>query len=157
MCKVEECVAGVAEFNAIAGNYEDVDYQKLLSQARVVKEEGLELYAAVNDVEGDYQLLKECVDVLVVAHGFAGMLQHLGYDVYGAWKATNENNLSKFPSSQTDAYYTKMAYEATGETVEVIQHNSSTWVVKDSKGKVRKPIGYQPVELDKYLPSKEDL
>ena len=155
MCKIEKCVAGVAEFNVIAGNYQNIGYDTLLAQAKVVREEGIELYNAVHDVEGKEQILKEAVDVLVTAFGFVGILQNLGYDVYGAWKEVNKNNLDKFPKSQTDAFYTKTGYEASGVTTEVVQYNHNTWVIKDTHGKVRKPIGYQKVCLKKYLPQEE--
>lgn len=112
MNKIEDCVAGVAEFNVLAGNLEDITQEKLLSQARVVREEGNELYDAVFYEEGQEQILKEAVDVLVTIHGFVGMLQNLGYDVYRAWKEVNDNNMSKFPSDHTSARYSAFEYES---------------------------------------------
>lgn len=63
--------------------------------------------------------------------------------------------MSVFPTTQTEAFYTKVGYEASGEHVEVVQYDNTTWVIKDINGKVRKPIGYKKACLKKYLSQEE--
>lgn len=156
MSKIEDCVAGVAEFNVLAGNLEDITHETLLSQVRVVREEGNELYDAVFYEEGQEQVLKEAVDVLVTIHGFVGMLQNLGYDVYGAWKEVNDNNTSKFPSDYTSAKYSAFEYESAGTSVIIIPVSGGRYAIKDFAGKIRKPFGYEKPDLKKYLPQQKE-
>ena len=151
----EEGIAGTVEFNALAGNLENITEESLIAQAKVVREEGIELFDAVDNKEGPEQILKEAIDVLVTIHGFVSMLQIKGYDVCGAWKDVNENNLSKFPKDYVTAHYSQLAYLDDSVQVEVIKREEGCYVLKDDNGKIRKPIGYQKPNLKKYLP-KED-
>jgi NTP pyrophosphatase (non-canonical NTP hydrolase) len=153
---LKDCIEGVVLFNTYAGNYDNITDEYLLSQARVVREESCELLDAVANNEGKEQVLKECVDVLVTITGFATMLQRAGYDVLGAWKATNDNNLTKYPTSYTDACYTLTGYEATEVSVagfQMIQVDSCRWAIKDGNGKIRKPIGYEKVSVKQFIPN----
>ena len=151
MKEVENRVQEVVLFNTILGRYDSPTSDDLLAQARVVREEALELFEAVSEGHSQEDLLKECVDVLVVAHGFAALLNAQGYDVSGAWKEVNKNNMSKFCSTQSDAFYTKMGYEATeGDGFIVEQAAYDKWAVKDRHGKLRKPIGYEKVDLKAF-------
>lgn len=153
---LKECIEDVVLFNTYAGNYDNITDEFLLSQARVVREEGCELLDAVANNEGKEQVLKECVDVLVTITGFATMLQRAGYDVLGAWKAVNANNLDKFPTSYTDACYTLTGYESTEVSVagfQMIEVDSSRWAIKDGNGKIRKPIGYEKVSVKQFIPN----
>lgn len=150
---LKKCIEDVVLFNTYAGNYDNITDEQLLSQARVVREEGDELFDAVANNEGKEQILKECTDVLVTAVGFATMLQKAGYDVLGAWNKVNLNNLTKYPTSYIDACYTLTGYQATevGE-FSLVQVDSSRWAIKDERGKVRKPIGYEKVSLKQFVP-----
>lgn len=148
----EEGIAGTVEFNVLAGNLENISEENLLAQAKVVREEGIELFNAVANNEGSEQVLKEAVDVLVTIHGFVSMLQMKGYDVCGAWKEVNDNNLTKFPSDYVTAHYSQLAYLDDNVQVEVIKLPEDCFMLKDDAGKVRKPLGYQKPNLKKYLP-----
>lgn len=151
MIDVEKRVQEVVEFNTFLGRYDTPGYDDLLAQAKVCKEEALELFEAVHDIHSQADILKECVDLLVVAHGFAALLQAQGHDVSGAWQAVNQNNISKFCSNQTDAYYTKIGYESSqGDGFEVKQLDYNKWGVFDSHGKLRKPIGYEPIDVIRF-------
>lgn len=151
----EEGISGTVEFNVLAGNLENISEENLLAQAKVVREEGIELFNAVANKEGPEQVLKEAIDVLVTIHGFVSMLQTKGYDVCGAWKEVNDNNLTKFPSDYVTAHYSQLAYLDDNVQVEVVKRSEDCFVLKDDNNKVRKPIGYQKPNLKKYLP-KED-
>lgn len=151
---VKDCIEGVVLFNTYAGNYDNITDERLLAQARVVREEGIELYEALEKREGKEQVLKECMDVLVTITGFATMLQRAGYDVLGAWGVVNDNNLTKFPTSYTDACYTLTGYRATEPSgFEMIQVDANRWAIKDCFGKIRKPIGYEKVSLKQFIPN----
>jgi len=155
----EDCIKDVVLLNTYIGNYDNITDAQLLSQARVVREEGDELFDAVNNNEGQEQILKECVDALVTITGFATMLQRLGYDVTGAWNAVNSNNLSKFPATYTDACYTLTGYEATeGEGFTLTAVDTGKWAVKDKHGKLRKPIGFKKCSVARFTPTyKEEV
>ena len=152
MNKIEECVLGVVEFNTLAGNFDDVSEENLIAQALVVREEADELFDAVNLKEGNTQILKECVDALATVHGFAAMLQRKGFDVVGAWKAVNENNMSKFVDSYETACYTKIGYEATEGDGFYVAKAGDKYCVKDINHKVRKPMGYKKISVAAFTP-----
>ena len=151
MINVESRVQEVVLFNTLLGRYDSPTTNDLMAQARVCREEALELFEAVSEHHPQKDLLKECVDLLVVAHGFAALLNAQGYDVSAAWQATNENNMTKFCSTQTDAFYTKAGYEsAEGVGFVVEQVDYCKWAVKDKHGKLRKPIGYEKIDLTEF-------
>ena len=153
MSAFTECVEGVWRFNKIAGNLDDVEYEDLQAQCLLIDEESKELNAAVFDEEGAEQILKETTDNLVVLFGMVEMLESLGYDVYGAWKAVNDNNLSKYCTDTIQRDYTDAMYEEKGIKITWTQDVlTGVWVGKDVNSKVRKPINYKPVCLKEYLP-----
>lgn len=148
---IQECVAGVVEFNAVGGNFENIDKTKLLGQLKRVDEELRECIQALQDNEGNTQVLKEGVDLGVTVMGYLEMLEQLRFDVCGAWQAVNENNLSKYPKHFKDASLTKKMYEAQGIHVD-ISHNEqyNCYVIKDENGKVRKPHNYQNINVASF-------
>lgn len=148
-----DCIEGVYRFNRIAGNLVNVDCDDLKAQCLLIDEEVKELNSAVFNDEGPEQILKETADNLVVLFGMVEMLESLGYDVYGAWKAVNDNNLSKYCTDTTQRDYTDDFYKQRGITLTWTQDEmTGVWVGKDENGKVRKPINYKPVCLKEYLP-----
>lgn len=150
MSKLEGCVLGVLQMNNIINAGKPINLE---AQVRVVREEGRELYNAVTQNEGPEQVLKETIDVLVTAFGALQALIEQGYDVFGAWEAVNENNMSKFPDEAADAIYTAEAYAASGIATTVSQDPvSSLFVIRNNAGKALKPHGYIPVDLKAYLP-----
>jgi len=148
---MQECVKGVYDFNNMCNNFDSVDYKKLLAQARVVKEEGEELFTAFLAHEGNAQVLKETVDVLVTITGMVGMLESIGYDVVGAWKVVNENNMTKACDLVT-AQYSKHFFEET--TPVEIEYNTQfdKYLLRDALGKIRKPYNYQKVDVSMFCP-----
>lgn len=144
-------VHGVGEFNSLLGNLENVDNTKLLAQARICVEEAGEALQVIEENTKPQEILKETIDLLVTAHGLAQMLITQGYDVEGAWKAVNENNMTKFCHSLTDAAHSRIGYEATGVHVDVVVRDNVLALI-DENGKLRKPIAYQKVDVSKYCP-----
>lgn len=149
---LNHCITQVGIFNDIAGNLSNVTHESLLAQAKVVKEEGDELLEAVQHADVN-EILKECVDVLVTIHGFVQMLEKQGYDVVGAWKEVNSNNLSKFTSSLVTAEDSVLSLGMIGvKAVQEYNEQYDVFVIKDEQGKVRKPLGYKKCSVASYTP-----
>lgn len=139
--------SSVFSFNATAGNFDNLDTvegvsKALSSQVALILEEVKETIEAKDYIEA----LDGVVDVLVTAFGYAQMLEHIGVDVAKAMNLIAENNLSKFPLSAEDAQRSVKMYADKGINVTAIK-NDGRWVIKDEKGKVRKPYNYKPVDL----------
>lgn len=149
---IQDCINDVALFNEIAGNFSQVTHESLISQSRVVREEGLELFEAVEEGNAN-EILKEAVDVLVTIHGFVKMLEEQGYDVIGAFNAVNKNNLSKFSTEthivrQSLDYYDDQGIKITAEE----NNDYEVYVLKNEFGKVVKPVNYKKVNVAAYTP-----
>jgi hypothetical protein len=142
----------VKEFNAIAGTPEEFNPRKCALYTGLILEEVAELIESYDSPElnefwsllvqhanafksGEYDhltvsmdresALDASVDIAVVAIG-QGI--SVGADIVGACDEVVENNLSKFPLV-----------------------DGARTVLKDENGKVRKPPGYKPPELAKFL------
>ena len=145
-------VEGVVTFNAVSGNLLDVNSSSLLAQSKIVLEEAKELLQAVEDNEGQEQILKETTDCLVTIFGMVAMLNRLGYDVAGAWQAVNENNMTKFPTDRVEAIYAADAIaNETGKVCSVFERDGR-YIIKDGNGKIRKSLRYQKVSVLQYTP-----
>ena len=142
---------GVKEFNNVIGNLDNVDEKKLIAQARCVLEEAKELHYAVTNNEGSEQLLKETVDVIVTIFGVVQQLQTLGYNVWDALDKVNKNNLTKVSMDAIQAAYTQDAF-AENNVDTVVVTTPHGYAVKDSNGKVRKPINYKAVSVAEFIP-----
>lgn len=144
-------------FNEIAGNFKEVSKEKLVAQAKVVLEESQELLQALVNNEGEEQLLKETIDVLVTVLGMFGMLKQQGYNVEAAWNVVNKNNLTKFCHSYSDALNGVLDYSAQG--IKVVYERSPPhidrfyYILRDENGKVRKPLGYKKCSVKQFTPS----
>lgn len=150
---IKTLIADVHVFNEIAGNYNNVDKDSLFQQAKLVMEEAKELYDAINLCEGNEQILKETCDLLVVAFGMAGKLQHLGYDVAGAWDCVNVNNLTKFPSTEQEVVDSVVEYGK--DNIRIFPEYTEDYdcyILKDENGKVRKKAGYKKCSVAKFAP-----
>ena len=156
MLEIIERLEEVVEFNALCGRYDSPTKEDLLAQAKVVLEEAKEVLEAVNDTPE--HLVKEVADLAVVSIGMIALLNRMGYDVNGAWKAVNANNMQKIIENYNDVCYTKAAYNATTDNVEALQVGANKWVIKDVNGKVRKPIGFVPLtdkDMKPFVPKEE--
>jgi len=145
-------VEKVKLFNSIAGTKEEFNSRKCALYTGLILEEVAELIHAYNDPslndlwsvlvqesnafkDGTYdeltknmdrqEALDAAVDIAVVAIG-QGI--SVGSDISGACHEVADNNLSKYEMRD-------------GEYI----------VIKDSAGKVRKPVGYKPPELAQFL------
>ena len=102
--------------------------------------------------------LKRCVTSLVVVDRWmVAMLNRSGYRVYEAWKAVNDNNMTKFSASQTDGYYTLAGYEATNNgSYELRQVDIDKWGCFNDNNKLMKPIGYTKISVKEFTPQRKE-
>lgn len=151
--RIIPCIEHGDVFNEIGQTLEGkTEKEAFIQQYRVIKEEVEELYNAVAD-EDKLETLDAVCDILVTTTRFIAMAQHFGYDVLGAWEVVCDNNLSKYTASETIAAYSVAAYKEVGEDVKMSYNEEhGVYVLKDAKGKIRKPLGFKPVELLKFLP-----
>lgn len=145
----------IEDFNEIGGNLKNVTEEDLMSQARVNKEEALELWDALSLKEGEAQILKEAVDNFVTVTGFLKMLEKKGYDVENALVHVGENNLEKFISfddpclvQETIDFYAEHGIKVTAENNTEYEFT----IIKDEHGKIRKPVGYVKADVSKFIP-----
>ena len=89
---------------------------------KLIEEEYKEFLEAVQESD-EIEQLDACMDMIWVILGYCKMK---GFDVYGAWNEVARSNLAKIDIQ-------------TGK------------VVKNEAGKVMKPEGWQPPQLDKFL------
>lgn len=141
------------KFNILAGKDKLVSLQDLKEQLALVQEEVQEIADGL-DSNNPVEVLDGLVDVYVVLDGLKQKLENLGFDVPEASYRVAQNNLTKFPISKENAEETKQMY-LDKEIDVIVEYNQvfERWVVKDQQGKVRKPIGFESVELDDLVPS----
>lgn len=143
-------------FNDLAGNTNKLSLTDIKNQTRLILEEAQEIMDGVNNND-PVEVLDGVSDLYVVLNGLTSKLVSLGFDVSTALKQTNENNLSKFPSSEVIAKDTVAMYKAQNvETTYSINHSHGRYVIKDANGKVRKPIGFVSNDLSNCLPEGVD-
>lgn len=144
----------VLRFNDCAGL--DVGYDVAFNKFKRVVEEVKETQAAF-DSECDKELLDGAVDILYTTFGFIHALENLGFDVVGAFEAVCKNNDTKLIEDKDVAEQTAVMYEQKGIPVNVVYNKChQMYVVKNkSEGKVLKPVGYESVVLDEFLPKGE--
>lgn len=158
MSNIQDAMAGVVTFQSLIGKLDkQPTNQDILLQAKLILEEAKELLQAVEEGEGEEQILKETCDCLVVVFGLVAQLNLSGYDVFSAMKAVNDNNMSKICSSQTDAAYTKVGYESTDPSggYYVKQLSYDKWGVFNKSDKLQKPIGYSKCSVKQFIPYQE--
>jgi hypothetical protein len=178
---IQEAYKNVKLFNSIAGNLDNVTPESVDSQMSFIFEELAEGIDAVergltarcewttfddenlDEYDPDVELLDAACDMFVTVAGLMQKLEAVGFDVGGALKKVNENNLSKFPAGNAAIYHTlvsaaivhkfKLDSEAVRPPNTTKEYNSqySVYVFKDIEtGKIRKPTNFVPVNLKGY-------
>lgn len=139
-------------FNNIAGNDREVALDKIRSQARLIKEESQETLDAAN-LNLPEEVLDGACDVLVTVFGLIQQLEALGVDTDNAMKKVAKNNLSKFSGDHQMMLDSVSYYKDRGEQV-VCAYSTrhQMFYLRDTKGKIRKPITYVKVDLSDCIP-----
>jgi len=148
------------KFNTCANKSVPKSWQDLDNQMKIIESEIKEMREAI-DTRDAVELLDGYVDGMVTLLGMRDMLANLNFDVQGAESAVADNNDTKFIStSGGDQFWdtvamTNIKYMTEGVPVN-LQHNVqyNVYAFIDEKGKVRKPAGYENVNLKPYVPFK---
>lgn len=149
---VEDFENDCNSFNLIAGKAHNTSHQDLLLQMRLIEEETKELRQALEE-NNPKEVLKEAIDLQVVLFGLFQRLKYLKFAVRDAMVEVAANNFSKFPADKEVAQATIDALQASGVAATAKFNNiNQVYVIKDDKDKVRKPVGYKPVDLDNFVP-----
>lgn len=156
---IQEAYKNVKLFNQIASNLDNVTPESIDNQLSFIYEELCETIDAVesgNDVEA----LDGCCDLFVTVAGLMQKMESAGFDVSGALKKVNENNLQKFPPYKAVEYKFYKPHEYTStlnefdiklmpkNTLAEFNEQYSVVVFTDEEtGKIRKPTNFVPVNL----------
>lgn len=141
----------VAIFNEIAGNLDNVTVEKLEAQMKVFIEESNETADAFANKDA-VELLDGICDSFVTLAGLMQMAEKLGFKVDWALERVNVNNLEKFPTEVTASDLHQ--YGQSGWSV-APNYEHDCIVLKDGNGKIRKPVGFLPVEIDDLVPEED--
>jgi len=141
---IQEAYKNVKLFNQIASNLDNVTPESIDNQISFIWEEMCEAIDAV-EAKDEVELLDATCDVFVTVTGLMQKLEVAGFDVSGALKKVNENNLQKFPEYDVRKDVNELAPP---NTRTIIDGNHCVLVFKDKDtGKIRKPTNFVPVNL----------
>lgn len=149
-------------FNREAGKLENPTDQDLRDQIKLIQDELNELADELKTTNPDKtQVLKEFIDTLVTTVGFGQMLLARGYNIYDAMQEVANNNLDKFVSAADSYELNKAIIESTVQmyaekgikVMEKYVPAFDAWVFLDEQNKVRKPYGYIPADVSKFIPT----
>lgn len=139
-------------FNELSGGAKELSEEAVVSQYDLIKEEFNELTAAMQAKDTE-EVLDGCIDILVTTYGLLQKLEALGCNVEQAMIDTANNNASKFPYADqgpnvlaTVAMYAEQGIKVQGTFNDEYQR----YVIRDTNGKVRKPLGYVSNDLSKH-------
>ena len=138
---IQEAYKNVKLFNEIGGSANNISHEALALQMDLIQEEYLELVEAF-DNRDDIEYLDAVCDLFVVLSGLMQKLEVAGFDVSGALKKVNENNLSKYSIS---------VLQQPSNTVREYNDRFEVYVFKDKDTmKIKKPLDFVPVNLSGY-------
>lgn len=157
---LESYYQNVVEWNRKAGqrfepSFENVWWEKIRLQTKLLKEEVLETVEA-SEYQDPVELIDGVVDVFVIWSYLAAQLDKAGYNVQGAIEAIQSNNDTKIFKSYADAAEVADALTESKDEEHYVEtgylNGSEFFTVRNSYGKVCKPIGFKSVELKEFLP-----
>jgi hypothetical protein len=151
---IQEAYKNVELFNSIAGNLDNVTPESIDNQLSFIFEELTETIEAVErgmfeDLDADYnpevELVDGVCDLFVTVAGLIQKMEVAGFDVAGALKKVNDNNLQKFPQWDVRKNENELAPP---NTRTIIDGNHCVLIFKDKDtGKIKKPTNFVPVNL----------
>jgi hypothetical protein len=141
---IQEAYKNVKLFNQIASNLDSVTPESIDSQLSFIYEElveGIDALEAGDDIE----LLDSACDLFVTVAGLMQKLEAAGFDVAGALKKVNENNLAKYVPYDVRL---PIDFYAPANTFPIIDDVHNVIIFKDKEtGKIKKPTNFVPVNL----------
>lgn len=152
---LQDFYLGVKLFNSIAGGTKEVNKEKLEAQQKLISEEAhFEALEALKEDDA-VKLLDSCIDGLYVLLGQLQKLELVGFDVQGAMKQVQEDNLSKFPDDEEVAIKSCLKYQNSGVQACYTTRLGKFVVLNSETGKVLKPFNFKSTDLSKYCPVKK--
>jgi hypothetical protein len=115
---------------------------------KIFKSECKELIDA-HKAHDSVELLDGAIDVFVTLSGLMQIMEHLGFGVEKGTKRICDNNLEKYIDGET---CTDISLVQPPNTTHTYNDYFDVHVFKDKDGKVKKPIGFKPVELQDLVP-----
>lgn len=150
---LEDFQEDIYSFNRVAGNADKVNQQDFIAQMKCLKEEVIELDEEIKDWNDPTNLVKETLDVIYVAIGILQKLDTLGIDTSFAMQEIAENNLEKFPKRLAVALASVVLLEDQGvECKHEFNTDYDCYTIRDSNGKIRKPVTYKNVDIHNCIP-----
>jgi hypothetical protein len=161
---IQEAYKNVKLFNQIASNLDNVTPDSVNCQLSFIFEELSETIEAVErgiypegrydddnkdpDYNPEIEMIDGCCDLFVTVAGLMQKLEACGFDVSGALKKVNENNLQKYVPY--DVRKDVMEFAPVG-TFPIIDDVHNVIIFKDKEtGKIKKPTNFVPVNLSGY-------
>ena len=149
---ISDLVCDTNEFNSIAGNDTKLTKQDYEAQYKVLLEEVYEIKEAL-DTDNIVELVDGVIDALVVISGFVQKLENQGINMSKAMELIAENNLSKYTMNAYVADMSVADYKSKGiEVVSEFNKEYCVYVLRDTNGKIRKPINFQSVDISDCIP-----
>ena len=153
---IDYCISDLTcdtnEFNSIACNDTKLTKEDYKAQYKVLFEEVKEIEEAL-DTNDIVKLVDGVVDTVVSVLGFVQRLEKQGVNMSKAMELIAENNLSKYTMN---AYYADLSvadYKSKGiEVVSEFNKEYCVYVLRDTNGKVRKPINFKSVSIEDCIP-----
>ncbi len=142
--QVGKAYTAIRKFNSIAGQLDNVTKASIALQLDLVQEEYIETVEAF-DAEDPVELLDGAIDMFVVVSGLLQKLDAVGYDVATAMKRVTDNNLSKYPSADNPTIPVPVEWNSEWSLTHNTEYGVLVW--RDGNGKIRKPHGFQSVEI----------
>ena len=149
---MQDFYESVKKFNSIAGST-NTDIKAFKNQIRLIYEEGIQEGEEALKDKSVVKMLDSTIDTLYVVMGNLQRLELMGCDIYGAIKQVCEDNLLKFPSDVAIAQKSVVNYNSVNTNVSFSYNEEyDCYVLKDSNGKVKKPVNFVSTDLSKYVP-----
>jgi len=149
---ISDLVCDTNEFNSIAGNDTKLTKQDYEAQYKVLLEEVYEIKEAL-DTDNIVELVDGVIDALVVISGFVQKLENQGINMSKAMELIAENNLSKYTMNAYVADMSVADYKSKGiEVVSEFNKEYCVYVLRDTNGKIRKPINFKSVDISDCIP-----
>ncbi len=141
---IQEAYKNVKLFNQIASNLDNVTPDSIDNQLSFIWEEMCEAIDAL-EAKDEVEILDATCDVFVTVAGLMQKLEACGFDVAGALKKVNENNLAKYVPYDVRL---PIDFYAPANTFPIIDDVHNVIIFKDKEtSKIRKPTNFVPVNL----------
>lgn len=139
--------------NEMTGQAMKINKEGLYEAVKIIQSELDELKYKGIDCDNPVEILDGAVDVWVTVFGILAKLETAGYDVAGAVKQTDMNNLTKFTTDIEVVKQSVEYYAEQGITITPTFHKpAGRYILLDENNKYRKPVGFVSNDLSAFVP-----